>query len=308
MEKIGLVHTIVQYLVFPGFLFLAAAGMFVSWVDRKLAARMQWRVGPPLFQPWYDLRKLLHKEILLPEGGNTLVFVLAPAVALIALSYAGASIMLTVLSPERGFAGDLFVLLYVLTIPPVCMMLGASASANPYAALGASREMKLILSYELPLLACVVVAALRAQDMSLGGMLLHQQAGWSNVYSVSGFLAAAVAAVCLQGKMGLAPFDLSEAETELAGGLFVEYAGPLLAMWKLVKMMMLVVIPLFAVCMFWGGGPLWTVILKYGAVLVAAITTRVLLPRVRIDHALRFFWTTAAPISAAALLLAVLGI
>lgn len=308
MEKITILQTIIQYLVFPGFLFLAAAGMVVSWLDRKLAARMQWRVGPPFLQPWYDLRKLLHKEILLPEGGNTPVFVLAPAVALIALTYAGASIMLVLFSPERGFPGDLFVVLYVLTIPPVCMMLGASASANPYAALGASREMKLILSYELPLLACVIVAALQARDMSLGGMILHQQAGWSNVYSVSGFLAAAVAAVCLQGKMGLAPFDLSEAETELAGGLFVEYAGPLLAVWKLVKMMMLVVIPLFAVCMFWGGGPVWTIVLKYAAFLLAAITARVLLPRVRIDHAVRFFWTKAAPISAGALLLAVLGL
>lgn len=304
----NILTTLVQYFIFPGFIFLALAGLFVSWVDRKLAARLQWRVGPPLLQPWYDIHKLFKKEMMLPEGGNDLLFVLSPIIALLALVYAGTDILLTWFSTARSFPGDMFVFLYLLSVPSVCMMLGASASASPYAALGASREMKLILSYELPLLICVIVAALKAHSMSLGFIIQTQCQGWPAIFSLSGLLAMAVAIVCVQAKMGLAPFDLSEAETELAGGLFVEYSGPLLAVWKLVKMMLMVVVPLFVVFVFWGGGPAVLIVFKYAAVLVVALLLRILCPRVRIDHAVKYFWRLVTPLSALALLLAIIGL
>ncbi|MGA2090461.1 MAG: complex I subunit 1 family protein [Endomicrobiales bacterium] len=303
----NLLLTVIHYLLFPGFLFLSIAGLFISWVDRKLAARLQWRVGPPLFQPWYDIRKLFSKELMIPEGGNETLFVLSPIVALLTLVYVGTELLLIWLVPGRSFPGDMFVFLYLLSVPSVCMMMGASASANPYASLGASREMKLILSYELPLLICVIVAALKSHSMSLGTIIEHQH-GWSNIFSLSGFVALIVSVICIQAKMGMSPFDLSEAETELAGGLFVEYSGPLLAVWKLVKMILMVVVPLYVIFIFWGSGPQVLLIAKYAFVITVALLLRILSPRVRIDHALLFFWRLLTPLSIAALLLAFVGV
>ncbi|MCX5778043.1 MAG: NADH-quinone oxidoreductase subunit H [Elusimicrobia bacterium] len=308
MEKINILTTLVQYLVFPGFLFLAVAGLFVSWADRKLAARMQWRVGPPLLQSWYDIRKLFKKELIIPEGGNTLAFICAPVIALLSIIYAGANLIMILFMQGQIFPGDLFVFLYLLSIPSVCMMLGASASANPYAALGASREMKLILSYELPLLISIIVAALKAHVMSLGLIIQFQMEHLPAIASLSGVLAVAVSMVCIQAKMGMAPFDVSEAETELAGGLFVEYSGPLLAVWKLVKMIAMIVFPLFLVLIFWAGGSLSLVVLKCAGIILIAIIARILSPRVRIDHALTFFWRKVTPWAILALLLAIIGI
>jgi NADH-quinone oxidoreductase subunit H len=279
-----------NYIVFPGFLFTAAAGMLASWLDRKLTARVQWRVGPPLLQPWYDIRKLFLKETVLPSGGNVTLFVLAPVIALAAVTLVSNMTAYSFLRPDAGFSGDLIVVLYVLTLLPLCSILGASASANPLASVGASREMKLILSYELPLLLSVSVAAIKARSLSLGEIIAFQQSFGSVSESASGFIAFLVAILCLQGKMGLAPFDLAEAETELAGGSQIEYSGPLLAFWKLTRMMLFVAGPLFIIELFWGGGNPWLLPLKYLVAVVIAVLIRNTNPRVRVDQAVKFFW------------------
>ncbi|MFH1368173.1 MAG: complex I subunit 1 family protein [Elusimicrobiota bacterium] len=291
------------YLIFPGLLFLGVAGMLVSWIDRKVTARIQWRVGPPILQPFYDIRKLLLKETILPEKGSAWTFILAPFAALISILVISNMLVLSLIFPGIGFAGDLIVVLYLLMIPPVAIIIGASASNNPFAALGASREMKLILSYELPFILSVSVAILKAKSLSLGEIIAIQQTFSSFVTTPSGLIAFVVALLCLQAKLGLVPFDLSEAETELAGGSQIEYSGPLLALWKLGKMMMLVIGPLFVISVFWGGGGLWTIIFKYLAVIVITVLIRNTNPRVRVDQAIKFFWGIMTALSLLALVL-----
>ena len=79
MEKMKILF---EFIVFPGFLFTAIAGMVFSWIDRKVTARVQWRQGPPFFQPFYDFVKLLVKETIVPASANSVIFLLAPLLAI----------------------------------------------------------------------------------------------------------------------------------------------------------------------------------------------------------------------------------
>ncbi|MBU2457086.1 MAG: NADH-quinone oxidoreductase subunit H, partial [Planctomycetes bacterium] len=117
------------------------------------------------------------------------------------------------------------------------------------------------------------------------------------------------AILCIQAKLGLTPFDMAEAETELAGGVFIEYSGPLLAIWKLAHAMMLIAMPLFVVELFVGGfGPsIYAGIIKYVIVLVLLILIKNTNPRMRIDQAMKFFWYYCSPVLIIALFLALVG-
>ena len=143
--------TVLQAL-FLGLVFTAVLGLVTSWIDRFVTARVQMRVGPPFLQPFYDIAKLMIKETCVPAGGSHVLFLLAPLVG-----FAGATLGAFIIwralffPPESGFQGDVIVALYVLTLPATAVILGAFASRNPLASLGGSREMKLLLSYELPL-------------------------------------------------------------------------------------------------------------------------------------------------------------
>ena len=131
---------------------------------------------------------------------------------------------------------------------------------------------------------------------------------------MSGFLAAAVALLCLQAKLTLVPFDLPEAETELMGGSVLEYSGPPLAVIRLTRAMLLAMAPVYFATLFLGGlgdaaSPLsWLAFAaKYVAVLVLVVLIRNTNPRLRIDQAVKFFWMGLAPVAALALALAVFG-
>jgi NADH-quinone oxidoreductase subunit H len=282
------------FVVFPGFAFTFALAMVFAWIDRKVTARVQWRVGPPFFQPVYDFIKLLGKEVIVPAGGAKLVFLLAPLLGLAAVTVASTLVWQANVWPENGFVGDLIVVVYLLTIPSLSVILGGFASNNRVASLGASREMKMILSYELPFILALVVPIINTGGSIKLGEILQ---GGSAVSHISGILAFVVAILCMQAKLGLVPFDAAEAETELMSGPFVEYSGAPLAILKLTRSMMLFVMPVFLVTVFWGGigagGGILTVILgclKIVLLLVVVVLLRNTNPRVRIDQAVVFFW------------------
>jgi len=298
---------IFYYLIFPGFLFLGITGILVSWIDRKLTARFQWRVGPPLFQAYYDIRKLFSKEVILPEKGNTWIFVISPVIAFLGVILASDVLIVTWLFPRESFVGDLIVLIYLFTVPSLAAMLGASASNNAFASLGASREMKSILGYELPFILSVIVAIIKGKTILLGGIILMQRHFGSFAGSISGFLALIIAIFALQAKLGMVPFDMAEAETELASGWLIEYSGPLLALWRLGKLMLSVVLPLFVVAIFWSGGNTASIPFKYLIIILVSILVKNTSPRLRIDQFLRFFWGFLTLLSILAVLLAVVG-
>lgn len=319
IERLG--EWLFFYLVFPGAAFTLALGLALSWVDRKVGALVQWRQGPPPGQPFWDVVKLLGKEVIVPQPAWT-GFLVLPFVACAAALLAATLVWHAALGLPGGALGDLVVVFYLLAIPGLAVVLGGAASGNPLAAAGASREMKLVLGYELPLLMALLVPVFQqrlvegrqvaAATLSLEGLVRFQELAGDAVYRPSGLLALLVALICCQAKLGLVPFDLAEADTELAEGALLEYSGPPLAMFKLTQAVQLATLPVLLVTVLWGGverSP--GGVAAFGAKVLALVTLFVLIrntnPRVRIDQALRFFWGPATAVAILALALARLG-
>ena len=295
-------------LIFPGFLFTVCLGLIASWIVRKVSALVQWRVGPPVLQPFYDVMKLMGKEVLVPQDAQRTVFLAAPLIGMAGVLLLSTLLWRVTVAPTKPFVGDIIVAIYLTVLPSLALILGSSASASPHAAVGTSREMKLVMSYELPLVLALIVVVIKT-----GGQLsLAAIAGQTPALSISGMLAFIVALLCIQAKLGFVPFDIAEAETEVASGVLIEYSGALLAVWKLMQAMMLVALPLFLVVVFLGGfgtsgWPLVWGIGKYVLILVLLILIKNTNPRMRIDQAMKFFWVYCGLALVTAIALAIIG-
>lgn len=305
---------IFQFLVFPGFLFSSAMGLIAGWIDRKITARLQWRVGPPWYQNFFDIVKLLFfKETLIPQGVSKAIFLGMPVVAASAASLVSTVILVANGAPQSGFVGDLIVVVYLLIIPPVALMLGAFASENPLASLGASREMKLMLSYELPFILSLAAPIIKSgYAIKLGDIILRQSAGPHIIASASGVISFLAMLLCIQAKLGFVPFDMPEAETEIMAGTYIEYSGKALAIFKLAKAIMLFAVPVLMITLYFGGIKFDAEgfaknVLEYVFILTLMIVIKNTNPRVRIDHAVRFFWGPVTALAALSAVLALLG-
>ena len=285
------------FLVYPGLLFTATVGAFLSWYDRKITAYVQFRKGPPLLQPFYDFFKLLlFKETILPKHGSKIVFLAAPLFAVFGAVMSGVFILLPLLNIYTGFRGDIIVIFYLLTIPSLSFIIGAIASGNPLASVGASREMKLIISYELTFLLVIAGIILKSeQSIDLYSIITLQQSGAPFIGSVSGILLFIAAIFCVQAKLALVPFDMPEAETEISGGIYIEYSGSAYAMIKLAKYIMFFVLPAFITALMLSGFQLkgfhilWSILKILGVVLLLTLI-RNTNPRIKIKQAIRFFF------------------
>ena len=313
-------------ILLPIVIFLAAGagtlavGLLLRGVDRKVTARVQWRVGPPLYQPAVDVIKLLGKESLMPITARGTGFLLAPVVAVSATAVAAAILWHALAAPAGSFVGDLIVVMYLLTIPALMTIMGASASGNPHASVGAARELKLLLSYELPLFLAMLVAVAHASaggtgvwTFQLGKLIEAQHQAGPALYSISGLIAFLIAILCMQAKLGQVPFDLAEAECEIMSGVYVEYSGVALAMFLMARAMMLALLPLLLVIVFWGGltvsvGGVLAFVGKYVLLVVLVTLIRNTNPRLRIDQTMKFFWFTLTPAALVAVMLALWGL
>ncbi len=302
------------YFLFFGFFLTAAIGLAASWLDRKVTARVQYRVGPPFLQPFFDIAKLMGKETLVPRGASKLTFLFSPILGLSSVMVVSTLLWVNNIRPEAGFLGDIIVTLYLLVIPSLSIIMGGFASKNPLASIGASREMKLILSYELPFILAVLVPVIQSDfSLKLGQILNFQAQEGVILGSVSGFLAFLVIVLCIQAKLALVPFDIPEAETEITGGPLIEYSGIGLGLYKLAKNMLLFVLPFLVMILFMGGLRFDGIHFLYGILkyigLVALITViRNTNPRLRIDQAVKFFWGPVTLMAVIAVILALRGL
>lgn len=191
-------------------------------VERKVRARMQCRVGPPILQTWYDIMKLFRKEVLIPASASWL-FTLAPIVA---FSMAVTSLFLIPygLSNPLGFYGDLIALIYFITAVSVVVVLGGLASGNPFSEVGASRELSLLMPLELALGIALAVIAFKEGSLSLSRLAITSTPSASTVLA---YIAVLIYAYVKSSRL---PFDIAEAEPEIASGPLIEYGGPLLAL------------------------------------------------------------------------------
>ena len=193
-------------------------------------------------------------------------------------------------------------------------VVGAMASGNPLSSVGASREIKLVLSYELTFL-LVIAGVIQKSGLSLelSSIMSIQQEEGAFIGSVSGVLLFIAGIFCIQAKMGLVPFDQGEAETEIAEGTFIEYSGSAYAMIKLTKYILHFVLPVLVAEILLGGlnfsgiHIVWSV-LKILLVVVLMTLIRNTNPRLKISQAMRFFLIWMNIIAILGLVLGYLGI
>ncbi|MCX6798503.1 MAG: NADH-quinone oxidoreductase subunit H [Candidatus Diapherotrites archaeon] len=303
-------------------------GLLFKGLDRVLGARMQARVGPPLLQPFIDVKKLLMKENIVPQNAVAWLFNAAPVAALCA------SIALLLYIPLFGSgallegSGDMVLVVYLLLLPSLAMVAGGFASGSHYATVGAQREMVAMLSYEFPLAIAVVSAAwllaskaIAVQAFSLAALSAFPL--WSLVGTL-GFVGLAVLLAVLlfvmPGELGKAPFDVAEAETEIAGGVLAEYSGVNLALFYLADAvksfaMAAIIVAIFlpwnatamlSISDMWAGAAAGALffLAKVFAVMFAGNTfMRIALARLRITQVVRVYWGYASAAALAGLLL-----
>jgi formate hydrogenlyase subunit 4 len=215
-------------LVFIGGVF----GMLYRGIDRKLVAHMQGRVGPPIVQPFRDVQKLLMKESIIPDGAISWLFTAAPFVCLITSALLLLYIPLFGLQALLGGFGDALLIVYLLVLPSLAFALGGFASSSPYATVGAQREMVVLMSYEFPLAVAIVSLAWRIGHATTANPFMFSTIAEYPIWSLVGPLGIVGSLILLftlvvvtSGKGAKVPFDVAEAETEIAGGLLVEYSG-----------------------------------------------------------------------------------
>ena len=282
--------------VFPGFFFLFTYALFLSYLDRKIAARMQQRVGPPFYQPLADLIKMLGKEVINPDGVDWRIFDAIPLVVLAAVMTAFLYVPVIGASP-LAFQGDLVVVLYLMTLPAIGLFLLGWLSRNIFSAIGGIRAVTQLFIYEVPFFLALLTPAIMAGSWSISEIVLWQQQNlWLVFLQPIGFV---VALIGLQAKLERTPFDIPEAETEIVAGPWTELTGRRLALMHLTTEILLVVGSALIAALFLGGPLLpWTLspawlnvaagfclfLAKTLAVLLVLSSIRVATGRLRIDQ------------------------
>ena len=292
-------------LIFPGFLFLFIFGFIAEYVDRKLCARFQNRIGPPWFQPVADFIKLISKEKIIPQEADAAVFILMPLLALAASITPILYIPIWSEHAAFSFTGDIIVVLYLLTVTKLAYFLGGWYSRSVYSMIGAVRSLTQLFAYEVPLFLCILASALLADTWSLSGMVSfynHHLGYW--FCNILGF---AVALVSLLGKLEKVPFDIPEAETEIVAGAFTEYSGGLLALLRMSLNIEMVTGVSLLVAVFLPFGlklhsptAIFLIYLAEVFLIIAVITLlRSLFARLRLDQMINFCWKYLAPLALA---------
>ena len=296
-------------------IFTIIFGLLYKGIDRKLAAHMQGRVGPPIRQPFWDVIKLFSKENIVPEQAIGWLFNLAPVLALASSITIMLYLPIGSFEPILSTEGDLILTLYLLMIPSLAMVLGGFASSSPYATVGAQREMVLMMSYEFPLAIAIISIVWRLNEanvqnpFSLYSIVSHPI--WNNV-GILGMIGLTLLLITLlivtPGELSKIPFDVPEAETEIAGGLLVEYSGRNLGMFYLADAVKTVAIATIIVTLFfpYNLSPILNLsgyaayitdflfyLLKVFLVILFSVTLiRVGVARLKIDQVVSTYWIT----------------
>ncbi|HOJ86006.1 MAG TPA: NADH-quinone oxidoreductase subunit H [Elusimicrobiales bacterium] len=287
--------------VFPGFVFLGAYATLIQWIDRKVTAVMQNRVGPPIYQPIADFIKLLSKEVVIPDNADEILFKSIPYIAL-------ASIITTIFmipvwgTPMVSFEGDIVVIVYLLTIPTVTFFLAGWSSTSPYSTIGSMRVMTQLFGYEVPLFLSFAGCAIIAQSWSVYKISEYfTQNPLMILVNIPGFIVALLAS---QGKLERVPFDTPHAKNEIVGGQFTEYSGRLLGIFLLAIDIEMVVLAALINAVFLGGlhnisGFFGFAIFIIKTLVVCLILTlfKVLMARVRVDQMVKFSWKYLVPVA-----------
>ncbi|MCD6411659.1 MAG: NADH-quinone oxidoreductase subunit H [Thermoplasmata archaeon] len=312
-------------------IFAIIFGLIYKGIDRKLAAHMQARVGPPIRQPFRDVVKLFAKENIVPERAIGWLFNLAPVIALVSSITIMLYLPIGSFGPILSTEGDLILILYLLMIPSLAMVLGGFASSSPYAAVGAQREMVLMMSLEFPLAITVISIAWKLSRIPVSDPFslstITSYPIWNQVGPL-GFIGCVLLLIVMlivaPGELSKIPFDVPEAETEIAGGLLVEYSGRNLALFYLADAVKTIAIGSLIVAIFFpynlssilnlAGylGKFADVVFYFlkllAVIFFSVILVRVSVARLKIDQVVSTYWIPLTLLSLVGLVLMMLDI
>lgn len=291
-----------KILLFPGALFAIPMSWLMVWLHRKTNARLQGRVGPPFYQPFYDFVKLLAKEpVSRPALQRTLMYGL-PLLAV--ASTLGALALLPVVTGAGGFAGDLVLLVALLEFAPLCGVLAGYVSRSLYGQIGSVREAVLGVVYSLPFMVALFALSTGAGTLSVAGIA----DGPSWAIKAPALIALAL---CLPAKLRLNPFSVPNAEQEIYAGSLTEFDGPSLALWELAHdLEWVALVGLWvAIALPLSGASVAVQVLVFALVSLAIVPLLSLVAsgtaRLKLPQAARVFWQWGLGISTIALIVAV---
>jgi len=280
-------------LAFANIALVLALSPLFEGILRKVTARIQSRQGPPIWQSYYDLLKLLGKEDI--ESGEV------PVMQRFAAYLSLATILSVALLVPMGSrvplqsGGDAILLIYLLTLSGISCLIAALAAGSTYSLVGMSREMMAMMTLEPLLAVAIVIGAIHTGSLRLDDVLGGSLYG-NGAFPWAGLIMLGVLVFSLQAFLGRVPFDTAEAETEIMEGPVMEYSGPKLALFKYARMAKMFVYSALFVSLFapWGNGlfyPLSLLIFLakvFGVVLMVTLIAATH-ARYRIDQAVRYY-------------------
>jgi NADH-quinone oxidoreductase subunit H len=309
--------------IFPGIV------AYMVWLERKVAARFQDRIGPNrvgplgLLQPIADALKLITKEDIVPRSADQFVHLVAPVLIIVSAFLVMAVIPFAIGMAPVNLPSGMVYLIAVSSISPLGIFLAGWSSRNKYSLLGAMRAVAQLVSYEVPQVLSTIPIVLWAGSLSLVTIFDRQvDFGWF-IMSPPGLLAFAILLIASIAEVNRTPFDLPEAESEIIAGYHTEYSSMRFGLFFLAEYLSVFAISCLATALFLGGGtPIpfvafptnllgGTVIslVLVDVILIAVFMGKVLffiflmfwiratLPRMRVDRLMNFAWKYLVPLA-----------
>ena len=286
--------------------FVVVNALLLTWAERKVAGRMQRRIGPKevgpfgLIQPIADALKLLGKEILTPRQVEKPLYYLAPTLVFIPVLVSFIVIPFDASLQVRDINVGILVILAFSSLSVLSILFAGWGSNNKYALIGSIRSVAQNVAYEIPLLLSLLPVIMMTNSLSLKEIVEAQKNGWFVFWQPLAFIIYFIAGVAETNRT---PFDLPEAESELVAGYHTEYSGMRFALFFLAEYTNIFIVSAIAATFFLGGyqgpflpGIVWFLIKSYLLVFVI-IWLRWTFPRVRFDQLLNFSWKILIPLT-----------
>jgi len=286
--------------------------LFLVWLERKVAAHIQLRIGPKEVGPFGILQtivdgvKLMSKELITPRHVDKKLFMLAPVAVFLPVLVSFVVIPFSEKLQIRDLNVGLLVIFAFSTFNVLAILIGGWASNNKYSLLGAVRSVAQNVAYEIPLLLTVLSALLWSNSLQMSKIVESQSTVWNAFWMP---VAALIYLICATAETNRAPFDLPEAESELVAGFHTEYGGMRFALFFLAEYSNMLIVATVATTLFFGGwkplpflaflpvpGLIWFLAKTYVLIFVV-IWVRWTFPRLRFDQLMNFCWKIMIPVA-----------